>query len=226
MSFQRTLTRFSVRAMTPSASSWHGLRVQSRAYTLEFSPSATGPRRESLGRWSMNAAVAASPASRPNASTPTTTKMPMPARGAARIAALALAAALARVAGQRPVIEARARRRRLSGMRGPRERGGRGAQLAPRRSPPARPSVQRPRTSIVTVSDPTSRTTTSTSRRPASAARSRRAAEARSHSPAATPARTRTTSPPPRSVLFTIAFWASRAFGNSTDVPSSLRSRE
>ena len=80
MSFQRTLTRFSVRAITPSASSWQGLRVQSRAYTLEFSPSSTGPRRESFGRWSMKDAVAASPSSSPNASTPSTTKMPMPAR--------------------------------------------------------------------------------------------------------------------------------------------------
>jgi hypothetical protein len=80
MSFQRTLMRFSVRAITPRGVSWQGRRVQSRAYTLEFSPSSIGPMRESFGRLSMKAAVAASPTRRPNPSVPTTTKMPMPAR--------------------------------------------------------------------------------------------------------------------------------------------------
>ena len=85
----------------------------------------------------------------------------------AGVAALALAPPLARVAGQRPVVEAR--------------RGGGGCQAcaapvsaaaAARSSDSASAAcaaeLQRPRTSIVTVSAPTSRTITSTSRSPAS----------------------------------------------------------
>ena len=191
MSFQRTLTRFSMRAITPSASSWHGLRVQSRAYTLEFSPSSTGPRRESFGRWSMNAAVAASPATQTETrAARSRTKRPMPARAWRASPALALAAALARVAGQRPVVEATRRGGGRQACSAPVSAAPR-AQLAPRPRDACSPEEQRPRTSIVTASAPTSRTMTSTSRRPASPARSRSAAAARSHSPAGNGSRAR-----------------------------------
>ena len=100
MSFQRTLTRFSARAMTPSGTSEQGFFVQFRTYTLEFSPSSIGPSFESFGRWSMNAAVAARPSREPNTSRPATTKQGDAPPRPARIAALALAPALARVARQ------------------------------------------------------------------------------------------------------------------------------
>ena len=123
MSFQRTLMRFSVRAMTPSASSWHGLRVQSRAYTLEFSPSSTGPRRESLGRWSMNAAVAASPSHETETEqSPISTKRPMPAR-AWRACRRFRSLRRLRASPGSGSLSGRGARRRLSGMLGPRQRG-------------------------------------------------------------------------------------------------------
>ena len=151
MSFQRTLTRFSVRAITPSGTSVHGLRVQSRVNTLEFSPNSTGGRFESFGRWSMNAAVAARPASRPKASRPPTTKIAIPAR--ARRASLRwrsrrrLRASPGSAACSRRARRSRGSGRRLSGMRDSRQSGGRGAQLAlrtrgPRRGRAAAPHLE------------------------------------------------------------------------------------